>query len=75
MFQVEVARIPEQSELLAALVSHGFRATPQGEAGVEVACEDCATLLHELDAWIAEHDLPLVPIRANDRIILRPPSD
>jgi hypothetical protein len=75
MFQIEVARLPEQSELVTLLESHGFRAHAHGEAGVEVACEDCKELLRELDSWIAERDLPLVPFRADDRIILRPPSD
>jgi hypothetical protein len=75
MFQVEVARLPERPQLIAALEAHGLTARPLGEAGIEVACEDCETLLHELDAWIAERDLPLVPFRADDMILLRPPTD
>lgn len=73
--QIEVARLPEQAELIAALEACGFAARPLGELGVEVACEDCETLLHELDAWIAERDLPLIPIQGGGRIVLRPPSD
>jgi hypothetical protein len=75
MFQVEVARLPERAQLIAALQAHGLTARPLGEAGIEVSCEDCESLLHELDGWIAERDLPLVPFRADDHIFLRPPSD
>jgi hypothetical protein len=75
MFQVEVARLPERSELIAALEADGFPARPLGEGGIEVGCEDCEALLHELDAWIAERDLPLVPVRVGEQILLRPPSD
>jgi hypothetical protein len=75
MFRVEVARVPEQADLVAALQESGFAARPSGDVGVEVACEDCQELLRRLDAWIAERDLPLVPIRAGDTILLHPPSD
>ncbi len=75
MLQVEVARLPEQAQLLVMLEARGFAARPLADLAVEVACEDCEALLHELDAWIAELDLPLVPLRAGDRIILHPPAD
>jgi hypothetical protein len=75
MFRVEVARVPEQADLVAALHESGFAARAVGDAGVQVACEDCGELLRELEAWIAVRDLPLVPVRAGDTIVLHPPSD
>ena len=75
MFRVEVARVPEQADLVAALQESGFTARAAGDVGVEVACEDCHALLQQLDAWIADRDLPLVPVRTGSTILLHPPSD
>jgi hypothetical protein len=67
--------VPEQADLVSALQASGFRARPLGDVAIEVACEDCQELLHRLDTWIAERDLPLVPVRTGDTIVLHPPSD
>lgn len=74
MLQVEVARLPEQADLLVALEAWGFAARPLGDLSIEVACDDCDALLHELDTWIARRDLPLVPLKADGRIVLHPPA-
>jgi hypothetical protein len=75
MFHLEVARLPEQADLVEALTAAGFSAHPSGDVGIEVDCEDCQELLHRLDGWIAERDLPLVPVRSGDTIRLHPPAD
>jgi hypothetical protein len=74
MIRVEVARLPEQADLVTALQASGFPARAVGDVGVEVTCEDCRELMQQLEDWIAERDLALVPVRAGDTILLHPPS-
>ena len=79
---VEVARIPDLEELLRALKAHGLEAREhQGDdwLGVEIPCGEeataCEDVVHQLETWLAEMSLPLVPVRAEGRVFLRPPSN
>ena len=47
--------------------------------GVEIPCDDerdrgCADALHEVERWVAETGVVLVPQLADGRIFLRPPA-
>ena len=46
--------------------------------GVLVRCEDgdgaCDGLVSDLEAWLAESGVPLVPERADGHVYLRPPA-
>jgi hypothetical protein len=80
--EVEVARAIDRDELLEALRQRGFKAQPadhDGAPGLEVPCgqdagRTCDELVGELEAWIGESGLPLVPERLDDRVVLRPPG-
>ena len=78
---VEVARADERDRLLEALRSRGLEAEARDEDGrlvIEVPCRDetesgCDDVFREIDTWLAESDVPLVPERAERSIFLRPP--
>jgi hypothetical protein len=76
---VDVARSPDRESLVAALREHGVDVRETDDAGLEIPCGDdaarmCDEIVHELETWIAETGLPLVPVAAEDRVVLRPPG-
>ena len=75
---LETARTPDRNRLRAALAEGGFEARDLDEDGtpaLEVPCEGCEDVLERIEAWLAETDLPLVPVLADGRVILRPPGE
>jgi hypothetical protein len=78
--QVEVARTIDLDRLVETLGERGFEPRvlhEDGRLGVEVLCGEepdaCHELYHELETWIADQGLPLVPIELESSIVLRPP--
>jgi len=75
---LETARTPDRDRLRAALAEEGFAARDLDEDGtpaLEVPCDGCEDVLERIEAWLAEYELPLVPVLADGRVILRPPGD
>jgi hypothetical protein len=81
--EVEVPRIPDREELLALLRERGLDAQPHDAedwVGIEVPCADddenaCADVLHRLELWLGETELPLIPVLGDGRVFLRPPGN
>ena len=76
---VEVARSADRESLLAALRERGLEARVTDDAAIEIPCgqgakRPCGEIVGELEAWIVETGLPLVPEPLEDRIVLRPPG-
>ena len=79
---VEVARTAERDELLRALTQRGLDAHSVDDdamPAIEVPCGDdadrsCEEVLGEVEAWIAESGVPLVPELAERAVFLRPPA-
>ena len=78
---VEVARTVERDELLEVLHARGLDARPvEGdEVGIEIPCDTdagrvCDDVVADVEALIAESGLPLVPVRANGAVFIRPPA-
>jgi hypothetical protein len=69
---VEVPRTPDRDELVAALQKDGFDAHPVDDLGIEVRGD--GDLLADLETWIAESGVPVVPQPTEDTIFLRPPA-
>jgi hypothetical protein len=75
---LETARMPDRDRLRAALAERGFEARALEEDGMpalEIPCDGCEDVLARVEAWLAECELPLVPVLADGRVILRPPGD
>jgi hypothetical protein len=79
---VELPRINDRDRVLDALAQRGHEARPTEEDGwpaVEVPCDGdagsaCDDLLGELEALVGELDVPLVPVRGEGVVYLRPPA-
>jgi hypothetical protein len=69
---VEAPRTPDRDELVAALTKDGFDARPVNDLGIEVKGD--GDLLADLETWIPETGVPLVPDPSGDTIYLRPPA-
>jgi hypothetical protein len=69
---VEAPRIPDRDELVVALRRDGFDARPVDELGIEVDRD--GDVLGDLESWIAETGIPLVPQATPGTIFLRPPA-
>ena len=69
---VEAPRIPDRDELVLALRDDGLEARPVDELGIEVAGD--GDVLGDLESWIAESAIPLVPQSSDGTIFLRPPA-
>jgi len=69
---VEAPRTPDRDELVVALTNDGFDARPVNDLGIEV--QGKGDVLRDLEAWIADTGLPLVPQPVDDTIYLRPPA-
>lgn len=75
--RLETARTIDRDELAEALRQRGLEAKPlDGDEtpGLEVRCDGCDDVLARIEAWLAESELPLVPIVADGRVLLRPPG-
>jgi hypothetical protein len=75
---LETAREPDRDRLRAALAAGGFEARDlddDGTPALEIPCDGCQDVLERIEAWLAKVELPLVPVLADGRVILRPPGD
>ena len=82
---VEMPRLVDAGGLLSAFTASGLRADlvdVDGQWGIEVQpvageTEQAASeVSHLVDGWLAEHELPFVPIRVGARAFaVRPPLD
>ena len=75
--EVQVAREVDLAHVVEALRERGHDPDVHG-LGIRVRCEDeaelCDELVSDLEAWLAESGIPLVPERANGHVHLRPPG-
>ncbi len=75
--EVQVAREVDLEHVVEALRDRGHDPEVH-ELGIRVRCEDeaelCDGLVSDLEAWLAELGVPLVPERANGAVYLRPPG-
>jgi hypothetical protein len=74
---LETARMPDRDRLRAALAEAGFEVRDLDEDGMpslEVPTQGRNDVLDRIEAWLADNDLPLVPVLADGRVILRPPG-
>jgi len=67
---VEAPRIPDRDELVLALRDDGFDARPVDQLGIEVDGD----VLGDVESWIAQSGIPLVPQSSDGTIFLRPPA-
>jgi hypothetical protein len=78
MSTVELTRETDGPGLLEALAEHGLEGElvdDHEHLAVEVADCDEAHLAHAIEDWIASRDLPLVPVRIDDRTFaVSPPA-
>lgn len=82
---VEMPRLVDADALMEALAARGLRAElvyVDGSWGIEItsAPEESERVMTELsgllDAWLAEHELPFIPMRVGERAFtVRPPAD
>jgi len=75
---VETTRIVDRDALRAVLAEHGLEPDTQerdGTFALELECDErrCRELVHAIEEWMAENEVPLVPQLVDDRLILRPP--
>ena len=79
--QVGFARTVDRESLLRELEERGVEARSVddgGRFGIEVPCDGdaermCTELYAELESWIGPSGLPLVPMRVDGAVFLRPP--
>jgi hypothetical protein len=75
--EIQVAREVDLDRVLEALRERGHDPEVE-ELGIRVRCEDevelCDGLLSDLETWLAESGVPLVPEQANGHVYLRPPG-
>jgi len=69
---VEAPRTPDRDQLVAALKQDGFDVQPVNDLGIEVTGD--GDVLADLETWIAETGIPLVPQPVDGTIFLRPPA-
>jgi hypothetical protein len=80
--EVEVAREADLEAVKALLQERGFEPEEtehEGHVALEVRCDGdsdraCSDITSDLEAVVAEAGLPLVPVRAEGRVFLRPPA-
>ncbi len=79
---VDVPRVQERDRLLQALAERGHKARPIDDDGwpaIELPCgadadKGCDDLLSELESLVGELEVPLVPVRGDGVVYLRPPA-
>jgi hypothetical protein len=69
---VEAPRIPDRDQLVTALSDDGFDARPVNDLGIEVAGD--GDVFADVEAWIANSGIPLVPQSFDGTIFLHPPA-
>ena len=69
---VETPRIPDRDDLVTLLRQDGFDARPVDELGIEVAGD--GDIFGDLETWVAQSSIPLVPEKVDGTIYLRPPA-
>jgi hypothetical protein len=81
--QVQLVRDNDRDQLLKALSEQGLEPEVLNGtdlASLELRCENddsdgfCGEVVHAIEQWLAENDIPLVAQRVADRIVLRPPT-
>ena len=80
---VETARFADRDRVVQALAARGHETRPIDEDGlpaIEVPCGGdseaaCDDLIAELESLVGELDAPLVPIRGDGVVFLRPPAN
>lgn len=78
MVRVDVVRLTDCDEIVGALVERGFDARKRDDddgCGLEVegSVEDVGAAI---ESWLAENELPLVPMRVGESsYLVRPPGD
>ena len=72
--QVEAARIPDRDKLLGLLREHGLEAEPENEVGIVVSNQDGdGEVFATVEELVMQIGAPLVPIKHEDVIYVRPP--
>ena len=79
---VDVPRVLERDQLLAALKEHGYEARATEDDGwpaIEIPCggdagSACDDLVAELERLVGDLDAPLIPVRGDGVVYLRPPA-
>ena len=72
---VQTMRTVDRDWALQTLADHGHEARPTEDGlALEVSCDGCEQLLSELEHLVGGLGLPLVPVRAEGVVILRPPA-
>jgi hypothetical protein len=69
---VEAPRIPDRDALVALLRQDGFDARPVDDLGIEVSGD--GDVFADLETWIAQSAIPLVPQPVDGTIYVRPPA-
>jgi hypothetical protein len=80
--EVDAARVDDRNQVAAMLRERGFdvqTVDEGGRVGIDIPCggdagRRCEEIVSELEAWIAESGIPLVPEQLDDRVFLRPPG-
>ena len=80
MVHVEATRIPDRDRLLAELCEAGLDARPVGEIEIEVPLEAAADevadeVLSHAESVIMRTGAPFVPIKHEETIYIRPPTN
>ena len=80
---VGVARVGDRNHLLSVLRDRGLEPRELADdslLGFEIPCDEgdpdriCADVLAEMETIVAESGLPLVPVKAEGAVFLRPPA-
>jgi len=69
---VEAPRVPDRDALVALLREDGLDARPVDELGIEVTGD--GDVFADLERWIAQAAIPLVPESVDGTIYVRPPG-
>jgi hypothetical protein len=80
--EVDVPTIPERDELMQALEARGLSPKPvdaDDHIGIEIPCDDadkeaCDEVISQLESWLGESGLPLVLVKDDGHVYLRPPA-
>lgn len=81
MVQVDVVRITDCDDLIAALVERGFDVRKRDDENGDISCGlevegTAGDVEAAIESWLAENDLPLVPMRTGESsYLVRPPGD
>jgi hypothetical protein len=77
---VELARVADRESVMTALRDRGLEVREGDGTVIEIPCGPgeqqrlCDEVIGEVEAWIAEAEVPLVPEVHEDRVVLRPPA-